>query len=565
MTLNWRGNWSSSATYNLGDLAFINFSTWLSLTTNSNVNPTTDTHGNWALFAQGTAGPSGATGSTGASGQGLRWTGDYNSGRAYSVNECVGFSNSAFVCIAHTTPGIAPLVGGVHSAVDSHWSLMALGQPLIWQGAYVGGNTYYANDVVTYNGSTYVAITSSTNMPPTSTDNWALILSNTITVSQITATGTPSSSTFLRGDGAWATVVGGVTSVFGRSGAVTAQSGDYSVGQVTGAAPLASPSFSGTVTFPDSTTWASGVSYGTNVGLAITENNSSGTGLYFIGEAEFPSNPLRWMATVTKSTDSSGGAIQIYTSGYHSNLGPTFTTGGVVIDDNNGNDVIAVTAGGSYTVTPLTSDNSTRIATTAYVQAQGYVTAATAPIFSTAGDAFFIGPGCPLGNLANSGSATIAQTNAGTVGGNVVAIKFTLPYQITLRKVSTSIATTSASSTASFGIYDKTGTTLLVDPGTFDGSIGTAQTKTLATPVTIGPGVYWYAYTGSDTTVGWWVIPNLAQSTGTFWTTVFNNSTPRFVKAGNNANGNGTLPASLNLGTAVSTNGGNVPVVLFEA
>ena len=41
-----------------------------------------------------------------------------------------------------------------------------------------------------------------------------------------------------------------VTSVFGRTGAVTAQSGDYSVAQVTGAAPLASPTFTGVVTEP---------------------------------------------------------------------------------------------------------------------------------------------------------------------------------------------------------------------------------------------------------------------------------------------------------------------------
>lgn len=41
-----------------------------------------------------------------------------------------------------------------------------------------------------------------------------------------------------------------VTSVFGRTGAVTAQSGDYGVAQVTGAAPLASPTFSGVPAAP---------------------------------------------------------------------------------------------------------------------------------------------------------------------------------------------------------------------------------------------------------------------------------------------------------------------------
>lgn len=42
---------------------------------------------------------------------------------------------------------------------------------------------------------------------------------------------------------------GGVNSVFGRVGNVTAQSGDYAVAQVTGAAPAASPTFTGTATF----------------------------------------------------------------------------------------------------------------------------------------------------------------------------------------------------------------------------------------------------------------------------------------------------------------------------
>jgi hypothetical protein len=47
------------------------------------------------------------------------------------------------------------------------------------------------------------------------------------------------------------TVSGGaVTSVFGRTGVVVATSGDYAVAQVTGAAPLASPTFTGTVTLP---------------------------------------------------------------------------------------------------------------------------------------------------------------------------------------------------------------------------------------------------------------------------------------------------------------------------
>lgn len=46
---------------------------------------------------------------------------------------------------------------------------------------------------------------------------------------------------------------GAVSSVFTRTGAVTAQTGDYTVSQVTGAAPLASPAFTGTPTAPTQT------------------------------------------------------------------------------------------------------------------------------------------------------------------------------------------------------------------------------------------------------------------------------------------------------------------------
>ena len=76
---------------------------------------------------------------------------------------------------------------------------------------------------------------------------------------QGTAIEAPSGGTanYLREDGTWAPPPGttsAVSTVFGRSGAVVAQSGDYSVGQVTGAAPLTSPAFGGTPTAPTQTT-----------------------------------------------------------------------------------------------------------------------------------------------------------------------------------------------------------------------------------------------------------------------------------------------------------------------
>lgn len=75
---------------------------------------------------------------------------------------------------------------------------------------------------------------------------------------------------------------GAVASVFGRTGAVVATSGDYSVGQVTGAAPLASPALTGTPTAPtpstaDSSTKIATTAYvqaqGYAAGSAFTSGN----------------------------------------------------------------------------------------------------------------------------------------------------------------------------------------------------------------------------------------------------------------------------------------------------
>jgi hypothetical protein len=66
-------------------------------------------------------------------------------------------------------------------------------------------------------------------------------------------TATPGTSTTQLATTAFVIANSAVASVFGRTGAVTAQSGDYSVGQVTGAAGTASPAFSGTPTTPTAT------------------------------------------------------------------------------------------------------------------------------------------------------------------------------------------------------------------------------------------------------------------------------------------------------------------------
>jgi hypothetical protein len=65
---------------------------------------------------------------------------------------------------------------------------------------------------------------------------------------------------------------GGVASVFGRTGAVAAESGDYTVSEVTGAAPLASPVLTGSPTAPTATALTD------NAQLATTAYTDSAVG-----------------------------------------------------------------------------------------------------------------------------------------------------------------------------------------------------------------------------------------------------------------------------------------------
>src|SRR5208283_1385943 len=65
-----------------------------------------------------------------------------------------------------------------------------------------------------------------------------------------------------------------VSSVFGRTGTVTAASGDYTVAQITGAASLASPVFTGTPTVPGyvtSSTTVNGHALSANVTVAASD------------------------------------------------------------------------------------------------------------------------------------------------------------------------------------------------------------------------------------------------------------------------------------------------------
>ncbi|HTR24659.1 MAG TPA: hypothetical protein VMI10_11800 [Terriglobales bacterium] len=158
---------------------------------------------------------------------------------------------------------------------------------------------------------------------------------------------------------------GAVSSVFGRTGAVTAQSGDYSVGQVTGAAPLASPTFSGVATQPDGTMisssgWAGSPTFLNNV--TINGNLSVAGNI-----SQTSSSPTQW-----SGKDWTGTTVTV-PSGMDYSLG--------VGSDNAMKCQLASGASclPSTAVTQSGGDNSTKFATTAYVRNEIYL-AWTCPV-----------------------------------------------------------------------------------------------------------------------------------------------------------------------------------------
>ncbi len=164
----------------------------------------------------------------------------------------------------------------------------------------------------------------------------------------------------------------GVSSVFSRTGAVTAQSGDYTVGQVTGAAPAASPTLTCTPVAPPAAPGTNTTQLATTafVHAAVAAATSPVASVFG-----------RTGAVVQVSGDYSVGQV----TGAAPLASPVFT-------------------GDPQAPTPPTCDNDTSIATTAFVKAQGYLTG------SALTSATLVTP--QIGNLGTTLNAIITKLSA---------------------------------------------------------------------------------------------------------------------------------------------------------
>jgi hypothetical protein len=190
--INWTGEWNIANAYNENDSVSYNGSSYVARqyigSYSYGIDPTSTTY--WQLLAaQGTQGIQGLDGIQGIQGSSatINWTGEWSSSTSYNENDGVSYNGSSFVALQSST--------NVDPSNASHWQLVAAqgiqgiqgegiqgaqGSSAVinWTGEWSGSTTYYENDGVSYNGTSYVALQYSYSYFPDSNPSyWQIIAS----------------------------------------------------------------------------------------------------------------------------------------------------------------------------------------------------------------------------------------------------------------------------------------------------------------------------------------------------------------------------------------------------
>ncbi len=134
---------------------------------------------------QGPAGPKGDTGAAGSAGpqgpagaSGLNYQGAYAAGVVYALHDVVTFGGSSYVSLTAGNQANTP-------GVTSQWAVLAQGGTggsgggvgVAYQGSYASTANYGLNDIVTFQGSSYISLISANhgNAPNTSPGQWGVM------------------------------------------------------------------------------------------------------------------------------------------------------------------------------------------------------------------------------------------------------------------------------------------------------------------------------------------------------------------------------------------------------
>lgn len=104
------------------------------------------------------------------------WRGEWDTNATYAPSDIVSHYGSSYVCLdgTKTGPGYPyPDEPGTSDTDPSIWALVASGN--LYRGAWSAEDTYIVGNVVTYQGSSYVAIQPITGQTPLDTAYWSLL------------------------------------------------------------------------------------------------------------------------------------------------------------------------------------------------------------------------------------------------------------------------------------------------------------------------------------------------------------------------------------------------------
>jgi hypothetical protein len=116
---------------------------------------------------------SGAQGIKGDKGdKGLQYQGAWLNTTSYVVDDVVVYNGSSFICIQANT-NQTPQSGNYWSLVASKGDKGNVGAQ--FRGVYSSNTTYVVNDIVTYNGSSYIALKETLNVEPAENSDWSVL------------------------------------------------------------------------------------------------------------------------------------------------------------------------------------------------------------------------------------------------------------------------------------------------------------------------------------------------------------------------------------------------------
>jgi len=203
LKFNWRGNWATSTAYVIDDIVKFGANTYVCTVNHTSVSNETSFYATdlskWSLHTEG-----------------ITNRGDWQSGVYYKVNDIVKYGNTqyrvltGFSTTGFTTTNVTEYVkafnyedtwnsgteyqvgdvvaygGYTYIATStntnkppsynlaSDWDILTTGFTAV--GTYSTATAYKQGDVVQYGGYSYVAISTSTNIPPINTNSWSLVV-----------------------------------------------------------------------------------------------------------------------------------------------------------------------------------------------------------------------------------------------------------------------------------------------------------------------------------------------------------------------------------------------------